>query len=103
MSSKGENNTRSVGQYIVSCTSAWTEQFSAQRSHAIFKTKIELDLHADTCVTDDQCLIIPDYNRPVNVYGYDAKVGSTHAHRVNATVTYYERQISFSLLNKPGN
>ena len=37
------------------------------------KTKLELGSHADTCVLGDNCLVIHDHNRPVNVYSYDPK------------------------------
>ena len=35
------------------------------------KPKIKLDLHTDTCVVGDNCLVFHDNNRPVNVYSYD--------------------------------
>ena len=37
------------------------------------KPKIEFDSHADTCVVGDNCLVIHDLNRPINVYSYDPK------------------------------
>ena len=40
------------------------------------QSKIELDSHSDTCVVGDQCLVVHDHNRPVNVYGRDPKAGS---------------------------
>ena len=55
----------SADQYTISCTSVQTVQLCAQKSLTVVKTKMELDLHADTC---DQCL---DHYRPVNIYGYD--------------------------------
>ena len=42
---------------------------SAQKSTTVVETKIELDSHEDTCVLDDQFLIIHDHNRPGNALG----------------------------------
>ena len=35
-----------------------TVHLSAHTNIAVVKTKIELDLHADTCVVGDHCLIV---------------------------------------------
>ena len=42
-------------------------------AHALVasKPKVELDTHADTCVVDDNCLVIHDSNKQVNVNSYD--------------------------------
>ena len=40
----------------------------AHASVASSKPKVELDLHADTCVVGNNCLVIHDHNRPVNAY-----------------------------------
>ena len=45
-----------------------TVQLHAQKNITVVKTKIELDSNRDTFVVDDQCLVIHDHNRPVNVY-----------------------------------
>ena len=37
------------------------------------KPKVELDSPTDTCVVGENCLVIHDHNRPVNVYSYDPK------------------------------
>ena len=43
------------------------------------KSKVELDSHADMCVVGDNCFIIHDHNRLVNVYSYDPKDGHRSA------------------------
>ena len=65
-----------------------TVHLSAHTSIAVVKIKIELDSHADTCDVGEDCLIVQDHNRPVNVYGYDPKAGSKHACIVYTTITY---------------
>ena len=64
----------------------------AHASVARNKPKIELDSHADTCVVGDNCLVIHDHNRPVNVYSYDPKDGHRSAKTVDATVGYQDPQ-----------
>jgi len=39
-------------------------------------TTLELDSYADTCVLGRDCLVILDYNRPVQVVGYDPALGA---------------------------
>jgi len=41
-----------------------------------YETTLELDSHADTCVLGRDALIILDYQRPVNVVGYDKSLGT---------------------------
>ena len=86
----------SVDMYTISCTSVQTVQLCAQKSLAVVKTKIELNLHKDTFVIGDQCLVpvIHDHIRPVNVFGYNPKVRSKHACIVDATVTYTKPETS---------
>ena len=43
------------------------------------KSKLELDLHAGTCVARDDTLIISNYNWQVTEYIYDPKVGHKSA------------------------
>jgi hypothetical protein len=50
----------------------------------------ELDSHADTCVVGKNALIIHDFERPVNVTGYDQSVATTKARTVTAAVAYDE-------------
>ena len=38
-------------------------------------TTLELDSHADTCVLGRDCLVILDYDQPVQVVGYDPALG----------------------------
>ena len=79
-----------------------TVHLSAQNSLAV-DTKIELDLLANKCVVGDHCLVVHDNNRPMNVFGYNPKVGSKHVCTVNATVNYTEPKtgcIVILLINK---
>jgi len=41
-----------------------------------YEATLELDSHADTCVLGRDALIILDYQRPVNVVGYDESLGT---------------------------
>ena len=41
-----------------------------------YETTLELDSHADTCVLGRDALIILDYQRLVNVVGYDESLGT---------------------------
>ena len=41
-----------------------------------YETTLGLDSHADTCVLGRDALIILDYQRPVNVVGYDESLGT---------------------------
>ena len=45
-----------------------TVHLSAHNSLVVVETKLELDLNADTCVVGDNCLVIYDHNRAVNVF-----------------------------------
>ena len=56
------------------------------------KPKEELDLHADMSVVGDNCLVIHDHNRPVNVYSYIPKDGHRSTKTVDATVGYQDPQ-----------
>ena len=51
----------------------------AHASVASSKPKVELDLHADTFVVGNNCLVVYDHNRPVNIYNYDKKNGHRSA------------------------
>ena len=42
----------------------------------IEKTRLELDSHADTTVLGKGYLVVHDFDRPVNVTGYDPEDGS---------------------------
>ena len=63
----------------------------AHASVASSKSKVALDSHADICVLGDNCLVIHDHNRQVNVYSYDPKDGHKSAKTVNATVVYWSK------------
>ena len=64
----------------------------AHASVASSKPKIELGSHADTCVVVDNCLVIHDHSRPVNVYSYDPKDGHRSTKTVDAAVGYQDQQ-----------
>ena len=61
-------------------------QLFAENSLALDETRIELDSHVDKSVVGNHCLVIHDHNRPVNVLGYNPKVGLKHAHIVHVTI-----------------
>ena len=51
----------------------------------------ELDNHADTCVVGTKTdLLIYDYDRPVQVHGYDEGVGEIEACRTVSAVIMYD-------------
>ena len=66
---------------------------------------LELDSHADTSIVGDDCLVIHDHNRPINVYIYDPKDDHRSAKTVNAAVGYQEPQSrqKFSLMVNQAN
>ena len=64
----------------------------AHASAASSKPKVELDSHTDTCEVGDNCLVIHDHNRPVNVYSYDLKDSNRSAKTVDVTIGYQDPQ-----------
>ena len=44
------------------------------------------------CVVSDNCFVIHDHNRPVNVYSYNPKEGHRSAKTVKAAVRYQDQQ-----------
>ena len=62
----------------------------AHATVASSKPKEELDSHAGTCVVGDNCLVINDHKRPVNVYSYDPKDGNKSAKTVNAAKSHQD-------------
>ena len=102
-SSKRDVIMSCVDNSTVICTSEQIVLLCAQNSHAVVQAKIELDSYADTCVIGDHCLSVHDHNRPVNVFGYNTKVGSKCACIVNAAVAYTEPetdQVVILLINQ---
>ena len=73
-------------------------------SVASSKPKIVLDSHADMCVDGDNCLVINDHNKPVNVCSFDPKDVNRSAKTFNAAVGYQDPQSEqkFILMMKPG-
>ena len=59
----------------VICASVQTVHLSAQKSLAVVKTNIELDLLAYSCVVGDYCLVVHNHNRPEYVFGYNPIAG----------------------------
>ena len=53
-----------------------------------YKTTLELDSHANTCVLGRHALITLDHNRPVAVMGYDESLGTKTYKTVNSMVAY---------------
>ena len=62
----------------------------AHASVASSKPNVELDSHADTCVVGDNCLVVNDLNKPVNVYSYDPKDSHRSAKTINASEGYQD-------------
>ena len=52
------------------------------------QTTLELDSHADTCVVGKDVLLISDFDRPVDVRGYDHSLGSQRYQTVSAVLKY---------------
>ena len=63
----------------------------AHASIASSKTKVELDSHAGTSAVGDNCLVVHNHNRPVNVYSYDPKDGNRYAKTVDDAVGYQDQ------------
>ena len=53
------------------------------------ESSYELDSHADTCVFGRSTLIVYDFNRPVNVQGYDPRLGSSEYSAVTGVNGYF--------------
>lgn len=49
---------------------------------------MELDTHADTTVLGRHCLVIQDFNRPVDVSGWDSALGTVECPTVTGVVAY---------------
>ena len=62
----------------------------AHASVASSKPKVEIDSHADIHAVGDNCLVIHDHNRQINVYNYNPKDRS--AKTVDVTVGYQDPQ-----------
>ena len=62
----------------------------AHNSVASSKPKVELDSNADTFVVGDNCLVIHDCNRPVNIYSYDPTDGHRSAKIVDVVVGHQD-------------
>ena len=74
-------------------------------SVASSKPKVELVSHAEQCVVGDNCFVIHDHNRPVNIYCYDPKDGHRSAQTVDGAVGYQDLQSGqkFILMIKQAN
>ena len=51
---------------------------------------LQLHSHADTCVIGNNCLIIYDHNKKVNVYIHNPKDDHRSAKTVDTTVAYHD-------------
>ena len=58
----------------------------AHATVASSKPKVDLGSHTDMCEVGDNCLVIHDQNRPVNVDSYDPNDGHRSAKTVDAGV-----------------
>ena len=64
----------------------------------VAKDKIDLDMYADTCIVGDNCSIIYDHKRPMNIYCYDSKARSKQACIVTATVAYDKSKMNHDFI-----
>ena len=51
-------------------------------------TTLELDSHADTCVLGRDCLVILDYDQPVQVVGYNPALGAKTYRTISGVVAH---------------
>jgi hypothetical protein len=58
------------------CTVSTVNDVSYTIHDQTYETTLGLDSHADTCVLGRDALIILDYQRLVNVVGYDESLGT---------------------------
>ena len=70
----------------------WTVRIQATYFDNSEPSKVELDLHADTCVVGENALIVHDLCRPVNVYRYHPEDRGKQACTVDAAVAYDDPQ-----------
>ena len=70
--------TVKIGRRIVSAISPQINNIST----------MEIDNHADTTVLGRNCLPIQDYNRPVDVSGWDESQGSVECPTISGAVAY---------------
>ena len=57
-------------------------------TNKVRESSYELDSHADTCVFGRGTLIVYDFNRPVNVQGYNPSLGSSEYSTVTGVQGY---------------
>jgi hypothetical protein len=68
-----------------------TVRLGATRSTSslLVTARTELDSHADTCVVGRNALVTHDFDRPVNVTGYDSSLGTVNnCKTVSAAIGY---------------
>ena len=61
---------------------------TSNKTNLTGETTLELDSHADTCVLGRDALIILNYDRPVDVEGYDPALGTQRYDTVSGVVAY---------------
>ena len=64
----------------------------AHASVSSSKPKVGFNSHADTCIVSDNCLVIHNHSRPVNVYNDGPKADHRSVKKVDATVGYQDPQ-----------
>jgi len=57
-------------------------------SNSILETSLELDSHADTTVLGGDALIFQNYDRPVEVLGYDSSMGPKTYQTVSGALAF---------------
>jgi hypothetical protein len=53
-------------------------------------SRTEMDNHADTCVVGQECLVFHDFDRPVNVAGFDTSLGTVKNRSVVSAAVAYD-------------
>ena len=66
-------------------------KISSAQLNILTESYTELDSHSDTCVVGKHALIIHDYDRPVNVSGFDKSLGSVNDRRIVSAALAYDR------------
>ena len=79
-----------VAPIITHVTTRLAFQLSAAISGLADRSRTELDIHSDTCVVGNNCLVIHEYERYVTVTGYDPKQGSVKDLKVVGAVIAYD-------------
>ena len=81
-------DSRMSNESVASVTrSFWLpRQITSSQRRTVYRA--ELDSHADTCAVGKHCLVIRDWSRPVDVYGWNPEDDKRVYQTVTAVVAY---------------